>query len=197
MLLRNRVLPGALLRAEDYIQAQRLRFDLCRQLGAALTRHELLLTAGWLQPAEPAVPATLDGMASLITAPFSVGGLPAIVLPCGFTATGLPLSLQLAGRPFDESTVLRAAHAYEQATDWHRRHPDLESLRDPKPLPDGRPSGRPPPANLPQFSREEIRAMAGHAGLTLSEQHLTELAEIFPHYAAMAARLPRGRARGD
>jgi aspartyl-tRNA(Asn)/glutamyl-tRNA(Gln) amidotransferase subunit A len=45
-------------------------------------------------------------------------------VPCGFNQARLPLSLQLIGRPFDESTVLRAAHAYEQATDWSRRPPD-------------------------------------------------------------------------
>jgi aspartyl-tRNA(Asn)/glutamyl-tRNA(Gln) amidotransferase subunit A len=46
-------------------------------------------------------------------------------VPCGFSEGGLPLSLQLAGRPFDEATVLRAGHAYEQATEWHRRRPDV------------------------------------------------------------------------
>jgi aspartyl-tRNA(Asn)/glutamyl-tRNA(Gln) amidotransferase subunit A len=58
-------------------------------------------------------------------APFNMTGLPALALPCGFSASGLPLSLQFAGRPFDEATVLRAGHAYEQATQWHRRHPPV------------------------------------------------------------------------
>jgi aspartyl-tRNA(Asn)/glutamyl-tRNA(Gln) amidotransferase subunit A len=57
------------------------------------------------------------------TAPFNATWLPALSLPCGFTAAGLPIGLQIAGRPFDEATVLRAGHAYEQATDWHRRRP--------------------------------------------------------------------------
>ncbi len=59
------------------------------------------------------------------TAPFNASGLPAISLPCGFTQAGLPIGLQLAGRPFDEALVLRAARAYEQATDWHSRIPDI------------------------------------------------------------------------
>jgi aspartyl-tRNA(Asn)/glutamyl-tRNA(Gln) amidotransferase subunit A len=197
MVLRNRVLPGALLRAEDYVQAQRLRLELCGRLGAALGRHDVLVTAGWLGPAEPAIARPLGGMASLITAPFSVGGLPAIVLPCGVTTEGLPLSLQIAGRPFDEQTVLRVAHAYEQATEWHKRHPDLDSLREPMLL-DELPHGGPPQlTNLPEYAREELRTLLARAGLTLSEQHLTEFAEIFPHYAAAAARLPRGRSRSD
>jgi aspartyl-tRNA(Asn)/glutamyl-tRNA(Gln) amidotransferase subunit A len=57
------------------------------------------------------------------TFPFNAAGLPALSVPCGFTATGLPIGLQLAGRPFDEATVLRVGHAYEQATEWHARRP--------------------------------------------------------------------------
>ncbi|HEY7293815.1 MAG TPA: amidase family protein, partial [Dehalococcoidia bacterium] len=57
------------------------------------------------------------------TAPFNATHLPALSLPCGFTRAGLPIGLQIAGRPFDEATVLRAGHAYEQATDWHTRRP--------------------------------------------------------------------------
>ena len=59
------------------------------------------------------------------TGPFNATGLPAISLPCGFTGDGLPVGLQLAGRPFDEALVLRAARTYEQAAEWHRRRPQL------------------------------------------------------------------------
>ncbi|HEX5421389.1 MAG TPA: amidase family protein, partial [Gammaproteobacteria bacterium] len=58
---------------------------------------------------------------------FDVFGLPAVSVPCGFTASGLPLGIQIVGRHFDELTVLALAHAYEQATEWHRRRPPLES----------------------------------------------------------------------
>jgi aspartyl-tRNA(Asn)/glutamyl-tRNA(Gln) amidotransferase subunit A len=54
---------------------------------------------------------------------FNLSGLPAISVPCGFTRGGLPIGLQLAGPPFEEATVLRAAAAYEGATEWHRRRP--------------------------------------------------------------------------
>src|SRR2546428_249319 len=57
--------------------------------------------------------------------PFNMTGLPALAVPCGFSSQGLPLSLQIAGRPFDEATVLRVGHAYEQATEWHRRRPRI------------------------------------------------------------------------
>jgi len=62
---------------------------------------------------------------ALRTAPFNIAGLPALSLPCGFTSGGMPIGLQIVGRPFDEATVLRVGHAYEQATDWHRRRPRL------------------------------------------------------------------------
>jgi aspartyl-tRNA(Asn)/glutamyl-tRNA(Gln) amidotransferase subunit A len=59
------------------------------------------------------------------TSPFNVLGLPAISVPCGFTAAGLPIGLQIVGAPFAESTVLTLAHAYEGVTEWHKRHPKL------------------------------------------------------------------------
>lgn len=59
------------------------------------------------------------------TGPYNLTGLPAVSVPCGFTADGLPVGLQIAGRPFDESTVLRAAYAYEQASRWFERHPPV------------------------------------------------------------------------
>jgi Asp-tRNA(Asn)/Glu-tRNA(Gln) amidotransferase A subunit family amidase len=57
-------------------------------------------------------------------------GLCALSLPCGFTRGGLPIGLQLIAPAFDEQLVLRLGHAYEQATEWHRQHPDLEALED-------------------------------------------------------------------
>jgi len=59
------------------------------------------------------------------TTPFDVLGLPAISIPCGFSDDGFPIGLQLVGRAFAEPTVLRAAHQYEQATDWHIRRPPI------------------------------------------------------------------------
>jgi len=64
-------------------------------------------------------------MAARYTRVFNFVGNPAITVPCGFTAAGLPVGLHLAGRPFDEGTLLRAAYAYERATAWHRRQPAL------------------------------------------------------------------------
>jgi aspartyl-tRNA(Asn)/glutamyl-tRNA(Gln) amidotransferase subunit A len=62
------------------------------------------------------------------TRPFNVWGLPAISVPCGFTASGLPIGLQIAGPPWSEDAILKLAHTYEQATDWHKREPNLFAL---------------------------------------------------------------------
>jgi aspartyl-tRNA(Asn)/glutamyl-tRNA(Gln) amidotransferase subunit A len=63
------------------------------------------------------------------TRPFNAYGLPTISIPCGFTSAGLPIGLQIAGPRFGEGNVLAFAHAFEQATDWHKRAPTLPALR--------------------------------------------------------------------
>ncbi|MGE5270664.1 MAG: amidase, partial [Thiohalocapsa sp.] len=122
-ILRNRVLPGALIRAEDYLEALRWRTALAQEQAAALRRVDAFVTAAALNVADRADPKQPDRLVSApsITMPFSVGGLPALAIPCGFShAEGLPLSLQIAAAPFAEGLVLRIAHAYQQMTDWHR-----------------------------------------------------------------------------
>ena len=127
-MLRNRVLPGALMRGEEYFAALRWRSELAKEQAAAFGRFDALITAGARTIADVADPNQLDrhGSTQSITMPFSVSGVPAIAIPCGFSrAEGMPLSLQIAAAQFEETTVLRLAHAYQQATDWHRRHPEL------------------------------------------------------------------------
>jgi len=194
--LRNRVLPGGLIRAEDYVQAQRRRLALCAELSAAFQRFDLLITATWLTTADPADPALDDKLTQVpqTTSPFSVAGTPAIAVPCGVSREGLPLSLQIAGPPFAEPLVLRAAHAFEQATEWHRRHPDLDQSTKGKAF---ELAFRPPPApdavpGRPASTPDEVRGLLKLAGLTLSEAHVAELLKIYPSYEAMVRRLPRG-----
>jgi aspartyl-tRNA(Asn)/glutamyl-tRNA(Gln) amidotransferase subunit A len=92
-----------------------------------LRRTDVLVTPTTPKPA-PTFAAVWDpsfGFPKSNMAPFNMTGLPALAVPCGFSAQGLPLSLQIAGRPFDEATVLRLGHAYEQATEWHGRRPRI------------------------------------------------------------------------
>ncbi|HKU99817.1 MAG TPA: amidase [Vineibacter sp.] len=100
---------------------------------AALFRHiDLLLIptqplADFTLAREAALFADPDGLAAFLrfATPFDMSGSPTITLPGGFTRQGLPLSFQLVGRHLDEALLVRAGHAYQQVTDWHRRHPPL------------------------------------------------------------------------
>ena len=119
--------------AADYAQAVRQVELLRRDISKVFTRVDLLVTPTLVSPPaliEPNPPPNAaagrgTGPGRNNNAPFDVFGLPAISVPCGFTAAGLPLGLQIVGAPFAESTVLALAHAYEQATDWHLRRPTL------------------------------------------------------------------------
>jgi aspartyl-tRNA(Asn)/glutamyl-tRNA(Gln) amidotransferase subunit A len=64
-------------------------------------------------------------LSDIFTISCNLAGLPGISLPCGFSERGLPIGLQIMGNHFEEGTVLKTAHAYEQATDWHKRKPGI------------------------------------------------------------------------
>lgn len=124
---RDRATLAAFFSAADYVHAQRLRRRLTAEIDAALKNHDVLVTAGAWGEAPPIEDVQKFGLyrEPYPTSPFSLVGLPAIALPCGFGASGLPLGMQVVGRALDEATILRVAHAYEHATDWHTRRPDL------------------------------------------------------------------------
>jgi aspartyl-tRNA(Asn)/glutamyl-tRNA(Gln) amidotransferase subunit A len=126
-VLREKLLAGALLTGDEYVQAQRLRARLREDLHRTLDAVDVLATPTTPGPA-PAFAAVLDPnypFARSNMPPFNLAGLPALAVPCGLAPSGLPISLQIAGRPSDEVTVLRVGHAYEQATEWHRRRPPV------------------------------------------------------------------------
>ncbi|MGH9208424.1 MAG: amidase family protein, partial [Acidimicrobiales bacterium] len=112
-----------------YLRAQKVRTLVKREMEAALERFDVLVT-----PTAPSVAfgigeKTDDPLAmklsDVCTIPVNMAGNCALSLPCGFDH-GLPIGLQIIGGAFQEETILRAAHTYEQATDWHLRHPALE-----------------------------------------------------------------------
>ena len=124
---RERLMSGALVTASEYTQAQRIRAEICRETAEVLRGVDVLATPTTPKPATPFTVAydTEIGFPRSNMAPFNLTGLPTLALPCGFSSSGLPLSLQLSGRPFEEATVLRVGHAYEQATAWHTRRPPV------------------------------------------------------------------------
>lgn len=108
------------------MRADRLRAVLQRRMDA-LFDHVDVLVAAW-PDVSPPLPARFgDGpdLPSWLTWQANCSGLPGVVVPCGFTAAGLPIGLQLVARALDDGLALAAAHLYQQKTDWHRRHPPL------------------------------------------------------------------------
>jgi len=130
--VRERLRVGAFVSGVHYVRAQQVRALVSREVDEALARRDVLLA-----PATP-IPATVlgerettlgDGTSDVrsalirLTRPFNFSGHPACATPCGFTGSGLPIGLQVVGRPFDEATVLRVVDAYQRLTDWHTRRP--------------------------------------------------------------------------
>jgi aspartyl-tRNA(Asn)/glutamyl-tRNA(Gln) amidotransferase subunit A len=124
---RDRMALAALITGADYVQATRLRRELVAEFNAALVDLDLVMTAA--APSEAPTFETVSKFALFerpsLTMPFNVTGSPAMSVCCGYTEAGLPLAFQLAGKPFDEATVLKAAHAYERATSWRSVRPRL------------------------------------------------------------------------
>ena len=126
-LTRERLSSGASISAADHALAVQLRAELTAEMEHTLAATDVLVTASSLEP-----PCRIDDRDALARvharhafAPFNLTGHPAIAIPCGFSGSGLPLSLQIAGKAFDEVTVYRVANAYEGATRWKDHHPSL------------------------------------------------------------------------
>ena len=132
--VRVRLDRGLFLSAADYLAAQRARAFLIREATRVLEGVDILVI-----PTTPEPAARIEGDASQVaraslalsvrytrcTNPFNLLGFPALSIPCGLSRDGLPIGLQIVGRPFDDATVLRVGHAYQQLTDWHRRQPSI------------------------------------------------------------------------
>ncbi|MEL0020395.1 MAG: amidase [Rickettsiales bacterium] len=125
---RERLLPGAFMRATHYVQALRHREKMKHAFDEMMRSYDAVLTASSMQ-----VPCRIDDVPEVertysrqSRTPFNVIGNPALVVPSGFDKNGLPLSIQIAGRAFDEATVYRIGHAYEQATRWFEKHPPVD-----------------------------------------------------------------------
>jgi aspartyl-tRNA(Asn)/glutamyl-tRNA(Gln) amidotransferase subunit A len=130
-----RLLVGSIIPAQAHQKAVKLRQVLRQQILDALEKVDVLVMPTSSIPASPIPPKAgigskqevLDGLAGRrsFTAPFNVANTPALSINCGFTSQQLPVGFQIAGKPFDEGTLFRVAHAYEQATDWHTRRPPI------------------------------------------------------------------------
>jgi len=111
-----------------YLKAQKVRTLIRREFDQAFEKFDALIT-----PTSPTVPFKIGEkvddplqmyLSDVCTLPINIAGLPAISIPAGF-ADGLPIGMQIIGKPFSEETLLKIAYAYEQATDWHKRKPNI------------------------------------------------------------------------
>jgi aspartyl-tRNA(Asn)/glutamyl-tRNA(Gln) amidotransferase subunit A len=192
----GRVLGALLISGADYVQASRQRRAMIAEMEPLYERYDALVTAG------PGPAAPLDSWRTInfwqrnsVTTPFNVTGGPALVQCIGFTEQGLPLSMQVIGRPFADATVLQVAQAYEAATPWRGRRPSLDpNAAFSSALP---PVPEPAKAEIGQERRDEIAALCRRAGLNLNERHFEQLCAAAPYVEAMTGHLNRSWAFHD
>jgi aspartyl-tRNA(Asn)/glutamyl-tRNA(Gln) amidotransferase subunit A len=115
-----------------YLKAQKVRTLIRREFDAAFEKYDAIVTPVTPEPAfrigEKSDDPVAMYLSDIFTLPVNIAGLPGLSAPCGFVSQDgkdLPVGLQVLAKHFDESTMLRVAHAYEQSTDWHTRHPSL------------------------------------------------------------------------
>jgi aspartyl-tRNA(Asn)/glutamyl-tRNA(Gln) amidotransferase subunit A len=130
-LLRDRLAFGALLKASDYMQALRRRRVLCLEMRDAMADLDILVTASAPGEAPKIIEVPKWGMFEKpnFTMPFNLTGLPALSVCSGYGDLGLPVSIQIVGKPFAEATVFRAGHAYETAMQWRSKRPAMSTAR--------------------------------------------------------------------
>ena len=114
-----------------YLKAQKVRTLIKRDFDAAFKRCDVIVTPTAPTTAFKLGEKTQDPLqmylSDIYTISINLAGLPALSLPCGFDSEGMPVGLQIIGKPFDESTIFRVAYNYEQATEWHKQRPRIEN----------------------------------------------------------------------
>jgi aspartyl-tRNA(Asn)/glutamyl-tRNA(Gln) amidotransferase subunit A len=190
---RYRVLPGAMITAAEYLAALRQQRECTAQTLAVLDTVDVLLTATIYGPAP--VQATMRAEANFsrppLTNPFNLAQLPAISICNGYSAEGLPLAMQIAGRRFDEATCFKVAHAYEKATPWRDRRPQFLEPETETAVVNPRAPSRGQHEDAAR--RAEYAALCQRLELHLDDAQFGDLVEAMPHVEAMLARLRRDR----
>ena len=191
----GRVLPACVFQSVDYVQALREHRRYMAEMKPLFEKHDVLLTCGFgPAPRLDAHSTPNFWRRSNVFTPSNVGRTPALVLCGGFSRSGLPLGVQLIGRPCDDARVLKVGHAFQCATDWHERHPQLEPGRAQPTLQANNEPVRPA---LDPATEAFIIHMARRAGLNLDERLTTILLETAPYALAMAERGRKPRPRMD
>ncbi|MBI4191726.1 MAG: amidase [Betaproteobacteria bacterium] len=195
----GRALCACLFTSADYLQAQRERRCMIAEMRPLYEHYDALVTAG-AGPAPRLDEHRSIGFSGKWQNPSmgtlgSITGAPALALPCGFTQAGLPLGFQILGRPFDEETVLKIGHAYERATPWRERRPQLVAGAAPVAIDTATEAPHAPQVDAQTRATATIAARA--ARLKLNDELFATLCEAAPHALAMAQRIRRDFAWSD
>jgi aspartyl-tRNA(Asn)/glutamyl-tRNA(Gln) amidotransferase subunit A len=190
----GRILPGCLVPAWARVQAERMRRRMTEEMLQVLSGCHALVALGAGPAPRFDAPRTHGFRHGLwserpnLTSPYSVTGLPALSVCTGFSDDGLPLSMQIVGRPFDEATVLRIGDAHERDTGWHRRHPELPPADAVAPI---ALAPEPEDAPLDPTERAWVDACVAHAGLRLTDVQRAGIDAVAPALLAMLSRIER------
>ncbi len=185
----ERTLLALLIESADYVRAQQARARFIGEMQSLHEKYDVLLTAG-AGPAPPLSNNLAVWPGPNVFSPFALLGVPALVCCAGFSANGLPMSIQLVGRPFEDAQLLGVAHAFERATGYWMRRAPLENFVASAPLTPIRPR-----AVVMDTSALDARLLArctqaaAHAGVPVSEPQLAVLCSNAPQLLEMVARV--------
>lgn len=188
----SRCLPACLFSASDYVNAQRERRKMMLEIHDTLRDYDALITVGAgpapkLDAFRPGARDLTSNHAGLIGASASLAGLPVLAMCCGFSRSGLPLGLQIMGRPWEDDVVLAIGKAYEVVTSWRDARPRVARADA---------SAVEHRAAVPSLAVDEgfrscVATAAREAGLQLDDETFSLLLAAAPQALEMARRIPR------
>jgi aspartyl-tRNA(Asn)/glutamyl-tRNA(Gln) amidotransferase subunit A len=185
---RSRTIPACLISGVDYMQASRLRRQMMAEMDAVYKDYDVLITAGQgPAPVFPAYNSISNWTGAKASVHHNVVCGPSVSICNGFDPDGLPVSLMISGRPFDEGTVLNAAHAFEKATAWRDNRPQLSP--DMEKPPTGEIPVIPDVSGVDEATKSRAAAAVEGAGLNLDGLLMDEVFEAAPYIYEMSARL--------
>jgi len=195
--MRTRMLPALLFSAQDYVTAMRTQKKLVMEMLALHQRYDVLLMASQGEATPFSAHTSLNfWLRANVFTPANITGQPALALPIGFGATGLPLGMQILGRPFEDATVLKVGHAYQQQSNWHQRRARIDAQQ------------AVPPITIPPIltgtatdvdaqTRAQCMQALANADIRLDDFMLQQMFEGAPHALAMKQRQPASHDYSD
>ncbi|MBT6275684.1 MAG: amidase [Chromatiales bacterium] len=187
----GRVLPACLFNGADYVNAQRARREAIAEMAPIYADCDVLVCMG------PGPAPLIDSWRTVefwkkgsLTVPFNVTSGPALVQCTGYTSSGLPLSWQIAGKPFSDAKVMQVAHAYETNTDWRSQRPNLTAGTPALALPA---VPNVDAGDCPAALADECAVALRRAGLTVTEKQFAMVCAAAPYVQDIRARLSTSR----